>query len=119
MSHTQLARYTQIDYDREMAFIAVGTADNAEEKDLGVVRTITDAFNESAEFAIVIRSDLKGKGLGFILLEKMVRYCRERGLQRIVGQVLSDNAPMLNLAKRLGFKRTGQEGGIVEVELKL
>jgi acetyltransferase len=117
MPHSQLARYTQIDYDREMAFIA-HEPDAADT--LGVVRAVSDPDNTEAEFAIIVRSDLKGKGLGRALLEKMIRYCRERGTGELVGQVLSANHAMLSLAGELGFERRfDAEAGVVEVRLRL
>jgi acetyltransferase len=118
MPHSQLARFTQIDYDREMAFIALDAPAGAET--LGVVRVVCDPDNTRGEFAIVVRSDLKGRGLGHALLEKMIRYCRERRTGKLVGQVLPDNRAMLALAAELGFEsRYDTEGGVVEVELPL
>ncbi|HSJ97353.1 MAG TPA: GNAT family N-acetyltransferase, partial [Myxococcota bacterium] len=127
LPHSQMARFTQIDYDREMAFLALpaegaGAAGRApaEGETLGVVRAIADPDNERAEFAIVVRSDQKGRGLGHALLEKMIRYCRARGTREIVGQVLPDNRPMLELAQALGFEsRFLPEDGAVEVRLAL
>jgi acetyltransferase len=114
--HSQMARFTQIDYDREMAFVALAEGGET----LGVVRGIADPDNERAEFAIIVRSDQKGRGLGYALLEKMVRYCRARGTREIVGQVLPDNRPMLELAQSLGFEsRFLPEEGAVEVRLAL
>jgi acetyltransferase len=119
MPHSQLARYTQIDYDREMAFVAEGTGPEGAPETLGVVRAIEDADRDEAEFAIVVRSDMKGRGLGSALLRKMIRYCRERGVGELVGQVLPDNRAMLDLVAHLGF-RTGRSGdGAVEVRLPL
>jgi acetyltransferase len=116
--HSQLARFTQIDYDREMAFIAY--APDQEDETLGVVRAITDPDNKQAEFAIIVRSDVKGQGLGRALLEKMIRYCRSRGTGEVVGQVLSENVPMLSLAQRLGFRsQFNREAGVLEVRLQL
>ncbi len=127
--HSQMARFTQIDYDREMAFVALPPAEppaaaHGAEADaaetFGVVRAITDPDNERAEFAIVVRSDRKGEGLGYALLDKMIRYCRERGTRELVGQVLPDNRPMLELAHALGFvSRFSPEDGAVEVRLVL
>jgi acetyltransferase len=105
MPHSQLARYTQIDYDREMAFIATAADGPGGAETLGVVRAIADPDNARAEFAIIVRSDLKGQGLGHALLEKTIRYCRARGTRELVGQVLPDNLPMLDLAASLGFSR--------------
>jgi acetyltransferase len=120
MPHSQMARFTQIDYDREMAFIAKPADAKNGGETLGVVRTVTDPDNERAEFAIVVRSDLKGQGLGHTLLEKMIRYCRSRGTGEVIGEVLPNNRPMLDLARSLGFaSRVIAEGEAVEVRLEL
>jgi acetyltransferase len=117
--HSQMARYTQIDYDREMAFVAVRDEGGVAET-LGVVRAVTDPDNERAEFAIVVRSDCKGRGLGHALLEKLVRYFRARGTQQIVGQVLPGNTRMLGLAKSLGFAlHERPDEDVVETRLAL
>ncbi|HNP28940.1 MAG TPA: bifunctional acetate--CoA ligase family protein/GNAT family N-acetyltransferase [Nitrospirales bacterium] len=120
LPHSQMARFTQIDYDREMAFIAIRTSKGERAETLGVVRTINDANNQTAEFAIVVRSDMKGQGVGRQLLEKMIRYCRKRGTERLVGQVLTDNTGMLELARRTGFtKKLTAEGDAMEITLSL
>jgi acetyltransferase len=120
LPHTEMARLTQIDYDREMAFIATAHDENGKPETLGVVRTITDPDNQCAEFGIIVRSDQKGEGLGHDLLEKMVRYCRERGTGGIMAQVLPQNRAMLNLSRRLGFKtRYNEAEEVVEVVLPL
>jgi acetyltransferase len=118
-SHTDLARFTQIDYDREMAFIATRDAGSKEET-LGVVRAISDPDRTSAEFAILVRSDLKGKGLGSLLMNKLIRYCREQGIGEVVGEVLAGNERMLTLVRDLGFAvgRT-DEPSVVRVRLEL
>ena len=72
---------------------------------LGVVRIEADPDNVRAEFAIIVRSDMQKQGLGRILADKMIRYCRERGILEIIGSVLSDNRRMLSLADDLGFVR--------------
>ena len=119
LPHSQMARYTQIDYDREMAFIATDP-EEAETTTLGVVRVVTDPDNREAEFAIIVRSDLKGQGMGHALMEKVIRYCRNRGTGAVVGQVLPDNRAMLALAESLGFtKHLNTEDGVVEVRLEL
>lgn len=118
--HSQMARFTQIDYNREMAFIAQAPDERGKPETLGVVRTVTDPDNRNAEFAIVVRSDLKGQGLGHALLEKMIRYCRDRGTREVVGQALSDNVAMLRLAETFGFKSRELPGeNAVEVKLRL
>jgi acetyltransferase len=120
LPHSEMARFTQIDYDREMAFIASADREDGGQETLGVVRTATDPENQRAEFAVVIRSDLANQGLGHRLLEKMIAYCRSRGTQVIVGQVLADNARMLELARNLGFSQKAIAGErAVEVVLDL
>ena len=119
LPHTEMARFTQIDYDREMAFIAVEQYANGNGETLGVVRAIADLEKERAEFAIIVRSDMKGQGLGHVLLEKMIRYCRERGYQEMVGEVLGNNKAMLNLAQSCGFtSHPSSDPEIVEVVLQ-
>ncbi|MGE5516665.1 MAG: GNAT family N-acetyltransferase [Bacteroidota bacterium] len=120
LPHSEMARLTQIDYDREMAFIAEYTHEDGTKETLGVVRTVTDPDNDKAEFAVLVRSDLKGTGLGKRLLVKMIEYCRSRGTKCIVGQVLKDNTRMLKFVEHLGFVQTKTiDGDIVEVEYDL
>jgi acetyltransferase len=114
-----LARLTQIDYDREMAFIAVASGEDGRPATLGVARASADPDNVEAEFAVLVRTDLKGEGLGRMLLEKLVRYCRQRGTQRMTGEVLSDNTRMTALASALGFRATLKDCGILDLELDL
>jgi acetyltransferase len=119
LTHIDAARLTQIDYDREMAFIAVATNPESMQEILGVVRAAVEAARSCAEFAIIVRSDMKGRGLGQLLLEKMIRYCRERGLQVLRGQALAGNTRMIDLARRLGFTVGDAEGGVVSLELQV
>jgi acetyltransferase len=103
-----------------MAFVVVLHDNGVEGETLGVVRTVSDPDNERAEFAVMVRSDLKGSGLGRKLMMKMISYCRGRGTGQIVGQVLTDNVRMLKFVESLGFKRLRYvEGDIVEVGLDL
>ena len=120
MPHSQLARFTQIDYDREMAFLAVDRTLDGKAQTLGVVRAVADPDNRQAEFAIVVRSDLKGQGLGAILMRKIIEYCRSRGTGELVGQILVENIAMRKLAKTLGFTEAASlDSEIVEVRLPL
>lgn len=120
LPHSQMARLTQIDYDREMAFVATAPDGDGEEETLGVVRAVTDPDNETTEFSIVVRSDLKGVGLAKALMRKMIHYCRERGTRTMVGQVLKENQRMLHFVESLGFRRTRSvDVDVVEVELDL
>ncbi|MEN9726742.1 MAG: hypothetical protein RL434_1108 [Pseudomonadota bacterium] len=115
-THPQLARLTQIDYDREMAFVAV----DENGAFLGVSRGITDPDNDTSEFAIVVRSDHQGEGLGQALMEKLIDYARSRGTLRMVGFILAQNTPMMTLATQLGFKvMSCDEAGVYEVSLQL
>jgi acetyltransferase len=103
LRRSELARLTQIDYAREMAFIAVRCAPDSPPQTLGVVRAVIDPDNVDAEFAIIVRSDLKGRGLGHLLLRKMIAFLSGRGTRRMVGHVLRDNDSMRELARSNGF----------------
>jgi acetyltransferase len=100
LSHALAARLSQIDYDREMALLARlaegGTA-------LGVARFSADPNNQRCEFAVALRSDWKGRGLGYRLMTRLMDVAKARGIAEMVGDVLHENEPMLTLAKRLGF----------------
>ncbi len=118
LGHEELARMTQIDYDREMAFVAVGQDGELKDQILGVVRAISTPDQSDAEFAILVRSDLKGVGLGKLMMEKIIRYAKEQGIGQLSGMTMPSNRGMVNLAKRLGFKIDVQmEEGVVNMEL--
>jgi acetyltransferase len=119
--HSEIARLTQIDYDREMAFIASAAKDGGTNREtLGVVRTVTDPDNDTCEFAIIVRSDLKGQGLGYKLLEKMIGYCRARGTKTMTGQVMAENHLMLDMVRNLGFRvRRLENEPVMETTLDL
>ncbi len=120
MSHNQLARFTQIDYDREMAFVAVVDDGQPMAETWAVVRAIADPDNLNAEFAILVRSDLKGHGLGSLLMKKIIRYCAARGTSVLTGSVLRGNERMLSLARELGFSMTQDNDlGVVQLSLSL
>ena len=101
--HTFIARLTQIDYARAMAFIAI---EESSGKMLGAVRLHADANFDTGEYAILVRSDMKGKGLGWLLMQLILEYSRAEGLKTIEGQVLRDNVTMLNMCRELGFEIT-------------
>ena len=114
MERSELARLVQIDYAREMAFIALTTGPDGLPQTLGVVRAMTDPDNIEAEFGVIVRSELKGSGLGLLLMQKIIAYLRTQGTQRLVATVLDSNQRMLKLARDLGFvedvaKRNGDE----------
>jgi acetyltransferase len=96
-----LARYTQIDYDREMAFVA---AEDGSRDILGEVRLFTYPDAATAEFALLVRTDLQRRGLGRALLLKAIDYCRARGSDTLIGQIRTDNEAMLALARRCGME---------------
>jgi len=121
LPRSEMARLTQIDYDREMAFIATAKDDAGQPETLGVVRAVADPDNHAAEFSIIIRSDLKGQGLGSRLVQKIIDYARQRGIQRLTGEVMTENRPMLELAHRFGFSSapSDEEDGVTRVWLAL
>lgn len=104
LPRSELARLTQIDYDREMAFIAEALDAHGVRETLGVARTVSDPDRVEAEFAIIVRSDLKGAGLGRLLFQQLIEHARSRGTGRLVGIVLRENKRMLNLCRDLGFE---------------
>jgi acetyltransferase len=110
LPRSELARLTQIDYDREMAFIAVASDDEGRPQTLGVARTVRDPDNTEAEFAISVRSDLKAQGLGRVLMDHLIRHAQAAGTPRLVGWVLRENRAMLALAEDLGFVRADEPG---------
>jgi acetyltransferase len=118
---SQLARLTQIDYDREIAFIATRKSEGGAWETLGVARAVADPDNVMAEFAIIVRSDLKAHGLGRMLMTRLLDYCRQRGTQRITGQALSHNLRVLNLVRSLGFviSPAPEEPGTMLLQLDL
>ena len=105
IQHPALARFTQIDYDREMAFIATAPDESGKLETLGEVRTIADPDNATAEYSIIVRSDLKRTGLGRKLMGKMIDYCRSRGTGKLTGHVLCRNRTMLSMIGAMGFRR--------------
>jgi len=121
LEHSELARLTQIDYEREMAFIATLQRPDGSEETVGAVRGICDPDNDAAEFGVLVRSDLKGQGLGRLLMDKLIRYLTAHGTQRIVGTILRENDGMLELARHLGFHIAlhPQDRNLQRVELPL
>jgi acetyltransferase len=102
--HSELARYSQIDYDREMTFVALATAPSGEQTMVAEVRAVCDPDNQLAEFAIQVSSDWQGKGLGGVLLAKLIGYLRDHGTAEVVGQCLRENTAMVTLARSMGFE---------------
>jgi len=120
LPRTQLARFTQIDYDREMALVAIERDSNGVERSLGEVRVVADPDNRVADFAIVIDSTIKGKGLGRLLMQSIVDYARSRGIVELRGETMVANTRMQHLAKSLGFKlKQGADVNTVDLHLSL
>jgi acetyltransferase len=103
LSPGMLARFTQIDYDREIALVALLETE-PNEKMLGVARVITDIYNrKNAEFSVVVGDPWHGKGIGAELLKRCLSISKERGIENVKGIVLPENSQMLALGKKLGF----------------
>ncbi|MBE7416993.1 MAG: bifunctional acetate--CoA ligase family protein/GNAT family N-acetyltransferase [Ideonella sp.] len=123
--HSELARFSQIDYDREMAFIALPAGDaatpgDAETPMAGEVRASCDPDNQRAEFAIQIAGAWQRRGLGRALLLRLIEYLRERGTREVWGECLVENAGMAALARSVGFAVTAAaEPGVLELHLAL
>ena len=111
-----LQRLTQIDYDREIALIAFHDQDPGP---CGVVRMHADPDWISAEFAILVRGDLHGRGLGTLMMRRIIALARTRGLERLVGSVLRDNSRMLRLLHELGFVAAETTGDEVTMVLRM
>lgn len=113
------ARLTQIDYDREMAFVAIEET-GGDPCLVGMIHLLADPDFDVAEFAVMVRSDWQGRGVGHLLMRTILSHARRRGLRRIVGVVLNENRRMLDLARRLGFAAVhGRDPGTSELQLDL
>lgn len=112
-------RLTQIDYDREMAFVALPKGE--EEREIaGVVRLDADPDNIRGEYSIIVRSDLKRRGLGYRLMQEIISHAKARGLREIFGDVLPENRLMLDMCREFGFRPERQiEEGLILVTLDL
>jgi acetyltransferase len=122
LPHDLAARLTQIDYDRELALVAFTLPSAPEPCELvGVVRIMADPDNRRGEYAVIVRSDFQRRGLGRILMDRIVTQAKRRGIAEIFGYVLEENSAMLKLCGELGFTvtRTGDERGMAAVTLDL
>lgn len=115
-----LARFTQIDYDREMAFIAV-IQQKGKVVQIGVARYVISIDGENCEFAVVVADAWQGKGVAQKLMDSLIDSARGRGLKSMTGDVLSDNHNMLSLARKLGFsvKTSFEDSSITTISKKL
>jgi RimJ/RimL family protein N-acetyltransferase len=101
LSDERISELTHLDYARAMAFIAI---DEATGRMLGVVRLHLDDDRKGGEYAVIVRSELKGHGLGWLLMRRMIDYARAIGLGCVHGQVLAENTTMLRMCAELGFR---------------
>ncbi|MGO9389826.1 bifunctional acetate--CoA ligase family protein/GNAT family N-acetyltransferase [Rhodoblastus sp.] len=117
-THAFIARLIQIDYARSFVCVAVEEQTGLM---LGVVRLMLDADREQGEYAILLRSDLKGQGLGWKLMKYMIEFARQEGIKEVEGQVMNENGPMLSMCQALGFRIVDdpQEHGVKKVILDL
>jgi RimJ/RimL family protein N-acetyltransferase len=104
VSQALLDKLIHYDPTRAMAFIAV---DEQSQKMVGVVRLHDDTSGQNAEFAILVRSQLKGHGVGWLLMKHMIEFSKYKGLKMVRGQVLSENTTMLAMCTELGFHIAG------------
>ena len=100
LSAEEVEKLKHLDYRHEMAFVAI---DEDSGRLLGLVRLKDELDEKTAEFAVLVRSRLKGHGLGWLLMRRVIDYAKEKGLRRVYGDVLTDNAAMLQMAEELGF----------------
>jgi acetyltransferase len=110
LTHEMAARLTQIDYDREMAFLLLDG-----EELMGVGRLAADPGFGQAEYALAVRSDMQGRGYGALLLRHVLAYAEKRGVKRVIGIVLRENRKMLELSRRLGFHPQAGRAGNIDI----
>ncbi len=101
LSHKAIARLTQIDYGRDMAFVAM---DHTGNDLLGVSRLAADPDRQRAEFAVIVATDLKGRGLGWQLMQLLIEFARQDGIGELFGEILAENTTMLTMCRDLGFR---------------
>ena len=109
LSEAMLDRFTQIDYDREMALIAL-VCENGRETEIGVARYVVNADSTSCEFAVAVADAWQHRGLGSLLIRNLVDVARSRGLQTMEGIVIAGNHRMLGLMNALGFSIRTEPG---------
>lgn len=119
MSHERLVRYCQVDYDRELAFVAVMRGSDGRERIIGDVRVIKQPDLENAEVAILVSDEIQGKGLGRILMEYCLRVSKEVGLKALWMEILKENTRMLHIAKLFDFKRAYADEDMIKVALEI
>jgi acetyltransferase len=117
-THEMLIRFTQNDYDRELGLMALAQPPSPEAM-LGVSRLVMDADRQKGEFAVIVGDPWQGKGLGPKLLEQLIAVARDQGLKLLYGDVLAQNKPMLEMAKKAGFQLKRMDEGVVRIEMNL
>jgi len=118
MPHDMLARFTQIDYDREIALVALEEKEN-DARMLGVARVISAPGGNQGEFAVLVADPWQGKGLGAEMLSRSLRIVRRKGMQRVWGTALAENTHMAKLASKLGFTVKRGASGDYEMTMDL
>ena len=121
LTHQLAARLTQIDFDREMALVLTLPGTPGTTEIYGVVRIAADPDNEQAEFAVIVRHDVTGLGLGSRLMQHIIDYARSRGIRSLWGITLKDNKAMRGLAKALNFteRQDPDDATLVRMSLDL
>ncbi|MCP4075284.1 MAG: bifunctional acetate--CoA ligase family protein/GNAT family N-acetyltransferase [Gammaproteobacteria bacterium] len=121
LTPVMLARFTQIDYDREMAFIAEINGGTADARIIAVVRYVSNPDHHSCEFALVVSDEFQRKGIGRHLMQRLMTVAHNRGLEVMEGEVLSTNSKMLKLLDRIGFRtvHSTEEPEVVQVRRHL
>jgi len=117
LPHEALVRFCNIDYDREMAIIAE-TRIGDQTVEIGVSRLVLDPGKSRGEFAVVIADKYQGRGLGTKLVDMLIEFAREKGIDTVYGTIMSENIKMIQLCEKLGFT-TRREHENVMAELKL
>ncbi|MGD0229451.1 MAG: GNAT family N-acetyltransferase [Syntrophorhabdales bacterium] len=118
LSHAELTRFCNIDYEREMAFVAE-LGQDAVRRIVGVSRIIIESDFRAGEFAVLVQDDYQNKGLGYKMLDMVIGVAQEKKLEMLYGIVLSDNYRMLNICRQSGFTLGRLEDGLTRVELIL
>ena len=121
LTQAAAAKLTHVDYEREMALVLTDPVppESGPPEGYGVGRIVIDSERRSAEFALIVRDDMVGKGLGTLLMQRLIAYARERGVREIVGDVLPDNRRMISLCRSLGFTVEPQKHASDPVRVRL
>lgn len=121
MDHQMAARFTQIDYDREMALVVTDPGNDPEWKLYAVVRLIRDSSGNRAEFSLIVNHIVGGLGLGTLLMRRIISYAQTQSLDEIYGEVLAENRAMLSICKKVGFsiQKKLHDPGVVDVRFGL